>query len=149
MSFEQMAGDTNAAKELRRWNTPKRDGGMRPDGFEEFPKMLYKARRGPNGGPFIVIDPRDESWSEQNCLTVGNRHEEEKALEEGWRGPSPKEAIAYQNALEDAISMAAAERAQSDKRMSEKARAEAEAADAETAEHLPEIPVAPVRRRRS
>lgn len=107
--------------------------------------MVYKARKGPNGGPFKVIDPMDDAWSMQNCLTVGNRDEEERAVREGWR-LGPKEAIDHANALEDAISRAAAERAMADRRMSEKAQREAAEADSQTADHLPEIPEAPVRR---
>ena len=136
--FEEHPGETFYAKEMRRWNTPKSQGGMRPDRFEEFPKMLYKARRPETGGPLRVIDPRDERFSEGNCLTVGDAHEERRALDDGWRN-TPDEAIARAQAFEDEISTAAAERQNAEKRMSEKARAEAQAVDDATYEHVPEI----------
>lgn len=151
MDFELMPGEDRYKGELRRWNTPRRLGGMKPDGIDEYPKMLMRARRGPNGGPFKVIDPFDEQWSMQNCKTVGNRDEEERALSsgEGWK-LSQAEAIAHQNALETEISNAAAERQWSEKRMGEKARAEAALVDDSTFEHVPVVTteaVAAVRRR--
>lgn len=143
-------GETFYAREMRKWNTPKSQGGMRPDHPEEFPKMLYKARRPETGGPLAVINPRDERFSEANCLTVGDAHEEQRAKDDGWRN-TPAEAIARAEAFEDAISVAAAERQNAEKRMSEKARAEAQAVDDATFEHVPEITpalVAEVKKRR-
>jgi uncharacterized membrane-anchored protein len=146
MAFDQMMpGETYAAKELRRWNTPRSQGGMRPDRHEEFPAMVYKARRPDSGGPILSNDPRNESWSAQNQLIVKNERELEKALSDGWRR-DPQEAIAHANALEDAISTAAAHRAYEDRNMSERAKAEAKVADEATADHMPEIPEKPKRK---
>src|SRR5687768_1448272 len=105
MAFE--GPGTAYQKEFRRWDTPKRQGGMKPDHFQQFPKMVYKARRPSGGGPIISVDPRDEGWTGQNQLLVGNEHEWNRARDEGWRD-SPQEAVDYANALEDAISTAAA-----------------------------------------
>jgi hypothetical protein len=140
MSFDVLPGEDKAKAELRRWNTPRRLGGMRPDGFEEFPKMLYRARRPETGGPIAVINPFNEQWSEQNCLTVRSREEEERAIGngQGWRH-TPQEAIDYANALETEVSNAAAARQNAELRMSEKARAEAAAVDESNYEHVPEI----------
>lgn len=138
-SVPQWNQNSNYAKELRKWDLPKSQGGMRPDSFQMFPKMVYRARRPDSGGPILSVDPRDEKFSAQNQLIVNSESEWTKAKDNGWRD-TPQEAIAYANSLEDAVSMAAAHRAHEDKRMSEKAKAEAAAADAETAEHLPEIP---------
>lgn len=151
MSFEPLPGEDRYKAEQRRWNTLRSQGGTRPDSMEEFPKMLYRASRRPNGGPFLVIDPLDEQWSMRNCKTVGNREEEERAIRngEGWRH-TLSEAIEYQNALETEISNAAAERQNAEKRMGEKARAEAALVDAATFEHVPEVTpaaVAAVRKR--
>lgn len=143
-------GESGWVKEQRRWNTPKSQGGMRPDHFEEFPKMVYKARRPDHGGPILAIDPRDERFSEQNCKTVGNEQEERHALEHGWRA-SPAEAVAHAVALEDAVATAAAERQNADKRLGERARAEAAAVDDASSEHVPEVTpqaVAEVKKRR-
>jgi hypothetical protein len=130
--------DSNFAKEMRKWDTPRSQGGMKPDGFLRFPAMLYKARRPDSGGPILSVDPRNESFSGSNQMTVNDQGEEERAIREGWR-KSPEEAIAFAQSLEDAVSNAAAERQNADKRLSAKARAEAEAVDASTAEHVPEI----------
>ena len=150
-SIPQWNPDSNYAKEMRKWDTPRSHGGMRPDGFERFPAMLYKARRPDSGGPILCTDPRDESFSGSNQMTVGNEAEEEQALRQGWR-KSPEEAIAFTESLEKAVSDAAAERANADKRLSEKARAEAAAVDAATSEHVAEITpeaVASSKRRRA
>lgn len=142
MSNQPQPGETEAARITRLWNTPRRDGGMRPDGYERYPAMLYKARRKDERGPYLCVDPHDEGWSGANQLTVRNAHEEERALDNGWRR-SPQEAIDYCLALDKEISDAAAERAMADKRMSPRAQAEAAAADEATADHVPEVPEKP------
>lgn len=144
MSFGSFVpGVSQYEKEARRWDTTRSQGGMRPDHFEEYPKMVYRARRPDSGGQFVVTIPGLDAWSEQNCLKVGNRHEEERALGDGWRN-TPQEAIAHANALDEAISNAAAERAMRERGMGEKARAEAALVDAATFEHVPEITPAAV-----
>lgn len=146
-STPRWAPESHYAKEMAKWNKPRSQGGMRPDGFEPFPKMLYRARRPDSGGPILCVDPRNEQWSTANQHTVGNEAELERAMREGWR-KSPQEAIAYAQGLEDDIANAAAHRAYEDRNMGEKAKAEAQAADEATAEHLPEIQEAPRRRGR-
>ena len=135
----QWSPDSHYMKEMKKWDTPKRQGGNRCDGYERYPAMLYRARKPEGGGPYIVIDPRDEKWSAGNTVTVGNEREEQAKLSEGWR-KSPEEAIEYAKGLDKDIANAAAERHFSDRKMSEAAQREAAEADAETAEHLPEIP---------
>lgn len=145
-SSPQYGPNTHYAKELRTWNTLKSQGGKRPDGFEEYPKMLYRASQRVNPasgepfGPFICIDPRDDTFSAHNWKEVKNRSEEEAALVDGqgWRH-SPKEALEFQKQLGDQIAFAAAERHAADRKLSEPARREAEIADATTADHLPEV----------
>lgn len=123
--------NSHYAKEMRKWEKPYR--------FEKFPQMLYKARKPDNGGPYLVIDPRNEAWSTNNQRTVGNEQEFEQALREGWR-EGVQAAIDYAKGLDQDIANAAAERAFADRKMSEAAQAEAKAADEATADHLPEIP---------
>jgi hypothetical protein len=118
---------------------------MRPDRFMQFPKMVYKARRPDSGGPILCVDPRDEAWTGRNQMIVNDESEWMRAKDDGWRD-TPQEAVAHANALEDAIAMAAAQRAYEDKRLSEKARAEAAAVDAASFEHVPEIPERPLDR---
>ena len=136
---------TNYDKESRKWETTRSQGGMRPDAFQNYPLMLYKAKKKPEGGPFLCVDPYDESFSTNNQLIVGNPEEEERARNQGWKA-TPQEAIAHAKALEDEIAFAAAERQTADRLLSEKARAEAKAVDDATFEHVAEIPESPIKR---
>lgn len=133
------------SKETRKWDTPKSQGGMRPDRYEHFPKMVYKARRPDTGGPIRCVDPGNEQFSGSNQYTVRSEGELREALENGWR-ETPAEAVEYATKLEDFVSTAAAHRHFEDKKLSEKARAEAQAHDEASYEHLPAIPEAPLDR---
>jgi hypothetical protein len=130
--------------------------------YRPFPKMVYKAGdwmgkiashavAGPSW-EFKSTEEmrRAEASAEEFTKTcqriVKDEAELQAAYEAGYRG-DPVEAVEFAKARADAISRGAAERHHSDLRMSEKAQREAAAADAETAEHLPEIPEKPVRRR--
>jgi len=137
-STPRWAPESHYAKEMAKWNRPKRDGGMNANGYEPFPKMVYKASKRPSGGPYLVVDPTDEQFSARNRKEVGNPEELEQALREGWRLFS--EAIAYAKGLDDDIAKAAAHRHYEDRNMGEQAKAEAAAAEAESYEHLAEIP---------
>lgn len=146
-------------QEMERWNRPYR--------FEQFPQMVYRARKRPDG-VVAVIETRDslcaekgeavspgraEQWSRGNYMTVGNTDDPEKnhaefqrAMEAGWR-PTIAEAMALYEAKEKAIADAAAHRHHEDRNMSAKAKAEAAAIEGDSSEHTPEIPVAPVRKK--
>lgn len=138
MADESTAGISPWERERQRWNTPKRNGGMNCNGFEPYPRMLFKARKRPTGGGFIVIDPFDEQWSAQNCRTVQDEAEERRAIGEGW-SLDTEAAKAKAEEEEYGVSRATAERMDAERRMSEKARAEAALVDASTSEHVPEI----------
>lgn len=134
-------------KEMRKWDLPKSRGGMRPDTFQEFPFMMYRARKRqhPDGepyGPFLVLDASDERFSESNTLIVNSEAERERARHEGWRN-TPQEAKEYQEGLEHDIAIAAAEHQARVRKMSPKAQAEAAEADEATTQHVPEIPEKP------
>jgi hypothetical protein len=131
------------SKEARKWDLPKSQGGMRPDHYEHFPKMIYKARRPDSGGPIRCVDPGNEQFSGSNQLTVRSEAELREALENGWR-ETPQEAVEYATKLEKFISDAAAHRHWEDRNLSEKAKAEAQAHDESSFEHLPAIPEAPL-----
>lgn len=128
---------SNHEKEVQKWNTVKSKGGMRPDTFCEFPRMMYKARK--KNGPPLVIDPYDEPWSMGNCQIVKDETERNRLWRQGWRD-NPAEAIAQ--FLEDERNVAdeAAHRHYLDRNMSEKAKAEAAAVDSESFGHVPEVP---------
>lgn len=143
--------------ELKKWNTPKSQGGMRPDFPEYFPRMLYMAQRRPDG-VFSTAEVDDklfggqpgaaESWTAKCQKTVKDETELARALDQGWR-ESQAEAMIRHEEKEKSISTAAAHRAYEDRNMSEPAKAEIAAAEAESADHLPEIKRRPGRPRKT
>lgn len=147
------------AKELSKWNRPKRDGGMNCNGFEQYPRMLYKAQQNPLSNRFEVLLPRDvisldkttvllsaEAFNASCQMTVSDQREFEAAKADGWR-ESPKEAMAYYESLQQDIAVAAAERAYQDRNMSEKAKAEVAKVEAASPVHVAEIPEQPKKRK--
>lgn len=138
-------GESSFDKEMDKWDTPRRLGGMKPDGYEPFPQMLYKAHQLENG-KWAVNDPYDENWSKRCQVIVRDERELTRQLEQGWR-PSPTEAVDYAERVQEEIANAAAERHYADQRLSDKARREAAAIDAESNEHIPDI-AAPKKRGR-
>jgi len=150
--------DSALGKEIAKWNAPKRAGGMRADGFEEFPKMLYRAQ--PNAqGAFMVFDMVGErstdanrveatrTFNTGNCLKVGNAQEERNAMSRGWRRSVP-DAMDHALQVQSDLSTAAAEANYAARSMSEKARRELDAANAETSEHVADVKRGPGRPRR-
>lgn len=142
--------ESEYTREMERWNTPKNQGGMRCNGYEAFPKMVYRAleaeHRGGKvlcGDPLAAIgDPQAESFSRQCQLTVHSQDELERARKAGWCG-SPSEAVEMKKRELDGIAKAAAEEAFRVSRMvSEKAKQEFQQAqdDAEGYEHVPDPP---------
>ena len=138
-------GESAYDKELNRWDTPQRQGGMRPDTYQPFPAMLYKAHQKDNG-QWSVNDPFDENWSRRCQMIVRDDTELRRQMEQGWR-QSPSDALEYAERLQRAIADAAAERHYADQRLSDSARREAAAADAATNDHVPDI-AAPKKRGR-
>lgn len=150
---------------LRKWNAPKRDGGMNANGFEKFPMMLHRAQEWKNSGKWICGLPEPEYDGFRNeadymrelqridrfnrtCQRVVNdqaEYEQALASGEGWR-ETPKAAMEWRESLEQEVGRAANDRIASDRKMSPAAQREARKADAETADHLPSIPRTPVRK---
>ena len=157
----QWPAASNFGKEMRRWDTPKSRGGMKPDGFERFPQMLYMARELPGSGRWgtnVPEPPRymyatDAAWTNaiaeadkfnRTCQRiVKNEQEYARARDEGWRD-SPTDALKHREALDTAISDAAAHRHFEDRKLSERAQAEARAVDEDSFEHVPEVTPAAV-----
>jgi len=139
-------GESAYDKEFVKWDTPQSQGGMKPDTFQPFPAMLYKAHQRDNG-QWAVSDPFDENWIRRCYLIVRDDAEMRRHLDNGWR-PTPAEALAYAERHQRAIADAAAERHYADQRLSESAQREAAAADAATNDHVPDVP-APKRRARA
>ena len=130
--------DSEYAKERRKWESETTAFGPagRPFVYAEYPLMLYRAKRRPEGGK----DPILENF------TVHDDQEERNMQSRGWvRGPD--HAIKALEASEQGLAQAAAERAYADQRMSDKAKAESAKADESTISHLGEIERKPIKRR--
>ncbi len=164
--------DSELGKELRRWDTPRnrpiedangdpmRDisgaliMGMGAVGYEEYPKMLYKAQIH-NGKPFVSMaaphpmhytDPkefeRQSLWADgftRSCQrTVRSEQEERAARNQGWC-LTQGEALDLYDKEQQSFAQIAAEAAHTAQRMSEKARAEFKSAGDETHEHVTDV----------
>lgn len=134
-------------KEMQKWETrpvllggtyiqplPREQGGRLNHPYEEYPKMLYRAESA-NGGPRIC-----------DSLIVKDESEERRELARGW-APTQELALEGVHAQQQEFARLAANRAYNDRWMSGKAKAEAAAVDETTANHLPAIPVKPIKRR--
>lgn len=112
---------------------PFADGGRGGMPFQPYPKMLYKAKS-EMGGPRI-----------SSTHLVHDEAQERVAVGQGW-AVTQEDAIADvgKRHLEDA--RLAAERHATERWMSDAAKAEAAAVDEATMNHVPEIPVTPIRK---
>lgn len=131
--------DSAYAKEVAKWEALPGDWGpgLRPYVYREFPKMLYQVKRATTGGRIEIADQR-VAGDEQQELNLKSRDYIEL-----------KDAEAWLKHREHGVAELAAERAYVERRMSPAAQAEAAAADEATTQHLPSVPVTPVRRRRA
>jgi hypothetical protein len=137
--------ESEYSRELAKWNTEKRHGGFRPNGHEEFPKMMYQARERENGkvmcgDPLAATgDAVGEAFS-RSCQTVVNdQGEMDESLKKGWYD-TPDLALAGYEDNQKSMADIAAMRHFSDQRMSETAQAEAKTAEDATHRHIPSIP---------
>ena len=127
--------DSDYAKERRKWEAEHSQFGPpgRPFVYAEYPLMLYRAKRRPEGGKDPILEH----------FTVEDEQQERNMQSRGWvRGPD--NAIKALELSEHGLAQAAAERAYQDKRMSERAQAEAAAVDETTISHLGSIPETPI-----
>jgi len=130
--------DSEYARERRKWETTHTEYGPpgRPAVFTEWPLMVYRAKRPPQGGREPIIEH----------VIVQDEQEERNMASRGFvRGPD--HAVEALEASERELARAAAERAYSDQRMTTRAKEEAEKADESTISHLGEIPETPIRKR--
>lgn len=139
--------DSEYSKELAKWNTPKRLGGMAPNGPEEFPKMMFRAQRWPDSGKAMVGhpgaavgDPQAMTFSNSCQRTVHDGDERDQAIRAGWFD-QPDEALDGFEQEQRDIARATAEGKHGARRMSGKAEAEFDAAQAESEDHVPDLPV--------
>jgi len=160
-------------KELRKWeqhhtvysideNYESKPGN--PYQFREFPKMLYRASRRPNGQAACQLAPPPlnlfsgasavdewqremlavEAFNVANRKIVNDEAAERIAIGQGWCDSQTKAIDQYEQE-QLAIGNAAAEAAAAVKRMSPSAQAEYAAAEEQTIEHVTDIK--PVKRR--
>jgi hypothetical protein len=146
--------ESELGKELARWDTPKRLGGMKCNGYEPFPKMVYKALK-KDTGKVVCMEPEPSpigfltdaeylrACSQAAAITaqctriVHDDDQFRQAKNEGWR-ESPADALEAFEALEQAVARAAAEANHAAQRMTPKAQAERKAREAATDKHIPE-----------
>lgn len=148
-------GESEMDKELKKWDTPKRLGGYNTDGFEPYPRMLYKAVKKDSGkvvclepapnlayfqkdADFLREEARIDASNRANQRIVGSSQEQEQARSQGWR-ETPALAIEYVEKLEQEMAQAAAEANYASQRMTQKARDERAALEAATDEHVPDV----------
>ena len=138
--------DGEYAREMQRWNTPKRLGGYGPDGYEPFPKMLYKADRWENGKAMVghpgaaTGEPVATAFSTRCQHVVADADAYLTARNAGWCD-SPDEALTVFENEQREVARAAAEAQHGARRMSDRAQAEFTEAQADE-DHVPD-PAAP------
>jgi hypothetical protein len=149
----RISPESELGKELAKWDKPYK--------FQPFPRMLYRARRRPDGvvrcievedkffskGDGPEITGAAEQWSGANTKTVHNEDELLKALGTGWVEGGPGKAVEAFNERENAVAKEAAHRAHDDRNMSDAAKAEIKAAEDGSFDHVAEVPETPIRRR--
>lgn len=140
--------ESTLGKELARWDAPKREGGERPNGHEEYPKMLYMAHRYSNGKvmcghPRAAMgdDPEANAFTAKCQFTVQSGDDHARMRRAGWCD-SPEDALDAFEAQEQDVAKAAAEEQFRVRRMSGKAQDEFDKAQDATDFHDPD-PEAP------
>ena len=137
--------DSEYSREMTKWNTQKRHGGMGANGYEPFPKMVYQARARENGkvmcgDPLAAVgDAVGEAFARSCQQIVQNQEELDKSVKQGWYD-TPDLAMAGYEVAQRSMADIAAMRHFTDQRMGQTAQAEAKVADDATHEHLPSLP---------
>jgi hypothetical protein len=138
--------DSEYSRELAKWNTQKRHGGFGPNGHEEFPKMMYRAKERENGkvmcgDPLAATgDPAGEAFSRSCQKIVNDQDELDMSVKQGWYATPDLALVGYEN-TQMGMADITAMRHFSDQRMGETAQAEAKSVDDATHLHVPSIPV--------
>ena len=131
----------------------------------QYPRMLYQAHKRPDGivsvnevSDRVFREKIDGNWVEtmgsadafnRTCQRiVKGPQEEQSALEGGWHR-TQQDALESFERKERLRGDAAAHRAHEDRNMSESAKAERKAAEDATPEHVAEVPVARLAKKRS
>lgn len=134
--------------ELAKWDTKRSQGGMRPDSFEEYPKMVYRAQKNENGKVLCGDVPppyatdlqilKADTFTKQCQRIVKDEGEERLASGQGWC-ESPGAAIEAFERQEQEIGNAAAEAKYRAQGMTANAQRELASAEKETAKHVTDV----------
>ena len=155
-------------KELRKWEqhvgtqfTPFGTTPGNPYVFRPYPKMLYKAQKQTHTGKvFCMMPPPDitefdntalyeraclqvDSFNKRCYIIVHDDEGERRATNDGWR-ETPSAAMEMHEALEQAISTAAAEANFAVQHMSQRAKDELKVAGDSTHQHVTDVTGVPV-----
>ena len=149
-----IAPESELGKELARWETPKIAGGMKCNGFEPYPKMVYRALPNPRrNGKIVVVEPlplrsecqsdaeyqvrlsEADAFNKSTYRTAADESEHRRLLSDGW-ADSPDLALEVHEAKEQEIGVIAAEAAYAATKMSPKAQAERAKREQATDRHL-------------
>lgn len=132
--------DSNYAKELRKYEATHTQYGPpgRPYVYREYPKRLYKAAYEVGKGTQIV-----------GFMDVQNEEEERRYAADGFHFGQDKAMAAIQRQQTEFATLAAERNWEiAHGRVSEKAASEVRQAEADHgAQHLPSVPVTPIKRR--
>lgn len=105
-------------------------------GHDQWPAMFYKMKRSTTNGDFIT----------EHYISAADEQEARNLESRGYR-QGQLAAIEFVKEQEQAVAVAAAERAYADRNLSDKAKAEAQQADDAVSGHLGAVPVTPIRKR--
>ena len=131
--------ESDLGRELAKWN--------KPYVFVPYPKMLYRARRRPDGvvsvgeGDDRILGGQPgiaESFTNGCQKIVRDEAEERAAISDGWAN-TQQQALERFESKEKAVADVAAHRSYEDRNMSEKAQAEAAVVEASEFAHVPEV----------
>src|SRR5262245_54989439 len=145
-------------------NNGQRIPGRNAVGIEPFPMMVYKAQKNelgkvlwlevlplaewyPDERSYALACANIEAFNKRCYKTVGNEHELQQALNDGW-SKTAQEALDKHERLEQDIANAAAEANFAAKRLSANAQAELDAAGRETHQHVTDVVGVPKSARR-
>jgi hypothetical protein len=112
--------------------------------WQDAPVTLFRAMKLPNGKVVCI----DAAVLTATTKIVRSSHEYYTAIGQGWCD-EPADALERFEQEEQAIGQLAAERAASDLKLSALAQEEAAAYEATTSAHVPAVPEAPRRRRKT
>ena len=148
----QISQQSAYAKEMQKWEALYTQYGPpgRPFEQRDYPMMLYKARRPSQGERAEFCKLKIDGFEVGNIVlehVIAETEDHVPSQESmGFGLGGPLGAVERMVKLEKWMATAAAERADTDRKMSVKAQAEAAVHDERTIQHLEAIPETPIKR---